>query len=445
MYKTISIKRGLDLKLKGAVNSMNPAQHIEPKRIALVPDDFEGFTPKLCKKAGEKVLKGEALLHDKVHSEIQVVSPVAGTIAEVVRGERRKILRVVVEAEGDGEVSYPTDPRQALLSSGLWVMMRQRPYDIIPSPDVRPRDIFITTFDSSPLAPDLLSALRGRDAEMARGLEALLQMTNGYIYIGVRPADKSATESYAKRDRIVVVEINGPHPAGNAGTLIAVLAPINKGETVWTLDITTVYRLGHILLHGKADWATDVALTGSEVADPHIISTVVGTEIEPLIDGNLKESGHHIRIISGNVLTGKKTDRQGYLRYPYRQITVIPEGDDVDEFMGWASMSTRKMSQSRSFLSKLFPGRSFEPDARINGGRRAMIMSGQYEKVMPLDIMPEHLIKAMIARDIDKMEALGAYEVAPEDFALSEYVDPSKLELQKIVRESLDYLRHETE
>ena len=217
------------------------------------------------------------------------------------------------------------------------------------------------------------------------------------------------------------------HPSGNPGVQAANIAPVNKGDTVWTLDITTVVRIGRLALTGHADWSTTVAVVGSEVKQPRILTTSVGSSIAPLVAGNLKTADHHIRIIAGNVLTGVNAGENGFLRYPYRQITVIPEGDDVDEFMGWASMSPKKMRVNRSFLSSLLPGKKFSPDARLNGGRRAMIMSEQYDKVLPMDILPEYLIKAILARDIDQMERLGIYEVAHEDFALCEYVDPSKL------------------
>lgn len=232
------------------------------------------------------------------------------------------------------------------------------------------------------------------------------------------------------------------HPAGNAGVQIANIKPVNKGEVVWTLDIVTLAKLGEAILNGKIDYSVETALTGSEVITPKVVKTVPGAQLGELLAGDEKTDGRNHRVISGNVLTGTPEGEAGYLRYPYRQVTVIPEGDDTHEFMGWASLSPSKMSESRSFLGR-FLGRKFNPDARINGGRRAMIMSGIYDDYMPMDILPEPLIKAIIAKDIDKMEALGIYEVAPEDFALAEYADPSKLELQRIVRQGLDYMRNE--
>ncbi len=241
-----------------------------------------------------------------------------------------------------------------------------------------------------------------------------------------------------------MVTVEGPHPSGNVGVQIANIAPINKGDIVWTLDVVTLYKIGVVATKGIVDCSTIVAVTGSEVKEPALVKTVEGAQISSIIDGRLAKTDHHVRIISGNVLTGTAVDDNDYLRFPYRQITVIPEGDDVEEFMGWASMSPSKQSTSRTFPGH-FLGRAFTPDARILGGRRAMIMSGEYDKVLPMDIMPEYLIKAILGRNIEEMEKLGIYEVIPEDLALCEYVDTSKIPVQQIVREGLDYMRKELE
>lgn len=453
MHKSITLRRGLDLRLSGQVTDNCPTAEITTQTVAIIPDDFTGLTPKVVVKPGDKVACGEAVIVDKNRQEIAVVSPVGGTVREVVRGERRKVLRVVIEANespdtvGASElpVNDPESIKRAIMKGGVWVMMRQLPYDIIPDPTVAPRDIFITTFDSAPLATSLLARTDTSTPRMIAGIKALLALTQGTIYIGVRAEEKDSawlTEA-GKMDRVCVTEFGGKHPAGLPSIQAALQSPVNKGETVWLADVETLGRIADIVTTGRCSWETIVALTGSEVEHPQTVRTVVGAEIAPLIAGRLKKTDKHLRIISGNVLTGYKVSADGYLRFPYRQLTVIPEGDDVDEFMGWASMSAKKMSENRSFLSKLFGRKSFTPDARLNGGRRAMIMSGLYEQVMPTDIMPEYLIKAIISRDIDRMEALGIYEVTPADFALCEYIDPSKLELQKIVREGLDYLRKE--
>jgi len=446
MDMNLNLHRGLDLRLKGAVPPAATAKNVTAKKIAVYPTDFPGFTPKLDVKTGDTVAVGASLMHDKTFPDMILASPVSGTVTDIVRGERRKIIRVEVTCDAGHEEMTPTiidtgnagDVMQALLHSGLWIFMRQRPYDIVPVPGENPVNIFITAFDSSPLAPSLTAQVAGRDAEINAGIKALKTLTDGNVYVSMRPDETIAVPAEAEK-----VIVTGAHPAGNPGVQAASIAPVNKGQTIWTLDIVTVSRIGALMLHGTTYWDTTVAVTGADVTAPCLINTVTGADLKQLLDGNISDTGLHHRIISGNVLTGIQSDPDGYLHFPYRQITVIAEGDDVDEFMGWASLSPDKMSTSRSFLSWLMPRRKYAPDARLLGGRRAMIMSEVYDKVLPMDIIPEYLIKAILSRDIDRMEALGIYEVAPEDFALCEYVDPSKLELQKIVREGLDYLRKE--
>lgn len=445
MSINLSLKKGLDLNLEGGVTDFTP-ETVKARVYAVTPDDFPGFTPKIDVHEGDSVKIGSPLLHDKNNETVKIVSPVAGTVKSVVRGERRKIERVVIEAAAEQtSVEFGTkatekaeSTMELLATSGMLCRIRQRPYDIVPSPAVRPRDIFVTAIDSAPLAPDLAYAVKDKKTELAAAVKALSLVTDGKVYISRRHgaiADIPGAE---------MINVEGKHPAGNPGVIIANVSPVNKGETVWTLDIVTLAKIGTLLLTGKVDSTTYVAITGSEVEHPRIIATSEGAEIGSLLQGNIKRDNRHHRIISGNVLTGVSVPADGYLRFPYRHITVIPEGDDVDEFMGWASMSPKKMSTFRSFPGH-FLSRNFAPDARLLGGRRAMIMSGQFDKVMPMDILPEYLLKAIIGRDIDRMEQLGIYEVAPEDFALAEYVDASKMELQKIVREGLDYLRHELE
>ncbi len=269
------------------------------------------------------------------------------------------------------------------------------------------------------------------------GVKLLKAATAGKVYLCV-----GKDWPYGKIEGAELVEFEGKHPVGNPSVQIEAVAPVNKGDLVWTLSFDTLCRVGHFDATGKFDPSTLVAVVGPEIKQPKVLKTIIGAPIEPLLNGNLLPDDHHIRIISGNVLTGEKVGLDGYLHFPYRQISVIAEGDDKDELLGWASLSPSKMSDSRSFPGH-FLKKLFRPDARIQGGRRAMIMSGQYDKTIPMDIMPEFLIKAILSRDIEGMEKLGIYEVAPEDFALAEYVDTSKLPLQKIVREGLDYLRKE--
>lgn len=445
MTKIVNIKKGLDISIRGAATPSAPMD-VTPATCAIIPDDFPGITPKVDVKEGDEVVVGSSLFHDKAFPDIKVGSPVAGTVTAVVRGERRKLERIVITPGSSPSVSLDfevsnigdrTRAQQLLLDSGLWSWMRQRPYNIVPRPGVDPRDIFITGFDSSPLAPDYEMLLDGHQKELDAAISLLGKLTDGTIYVGIH--EGSCLESLQGVEKVVV---NGPHPAGNVGVQISNVKPVNKGETVWTMDALTLLRIGKLATTGKLDMSVTTALTGCEVTAPHYITTVIGADMKSVLKDAVNNDDIHHRIISGNVLTGIPVGEEGYLRFPYNQVTVIAEGDDFAEFMGWASLSPEKMSVNRSFPGHFFK-RKFCPDARILGGRRAMIMSGVYEKVMPMDILPEYLIKAIIARDIDRMEQLGIYEVAPEDFALCEYVDPSKLELQKIVQEGLDYLRKE--
>lgn len=445
MDNVINLKRGLDLKIQGGVPAGCGVAEVEAQLFAICPDDFPGLVPKMEVREGDAVACGTPLMCDKNTSDIKLVSPVDGVVERVVRGDRRKILRVEVRKNTGttAETAIPNikdaeSAKALMMESGLWAMMRQRPYDIIPHPEATPRDIFVTAFDSAPLAPSLEEAVAGCDKEIAAGVKALAMLTSGSVYISTRPDSKINIPQGA-----VHYIVNGAHPAGNAGIQAANIKPINKGEVIWTLDIVTVARLGKLILTGKADWKTTIALTGSKISSPRLISVEAGASISEILGSEVATCSEHSRVISGSVLNGINVGTDGFLHYPYRQVTVIPEGDDVDEFMGWASLKPGKMSISRSFPSFFMRRKKFNPDARILGGRRAMIMSGLYESVLPMDILAEYLLKAIISRDIDKMEALGIYEVAPEDFALCEYVDPSKIEVQKIVREGLDYLRKE--
>lgn len=441
MARHIKIKKGLDIPLDGKASGR--LEPVEAKLIGIVPDDFEGHIWKCPVKEGDSIAMGAPLLHDKISGLIKIVSPVNGMVKEIRRGERRKILAVVVQSDNHTvekksyDLKLDADSiRKTLLESGIWALMRQRPFDIVPEPDSNPRDVFVTAFDSSPLAPKLFD--KDTVPYIEKGLEVLDRLTGKKAYLATSESDPyefKGAENYI---------FQGPHPAGNVGVQIAAVRPVNKGETVWTLDVTTLIRIGYLYLKGEPSWKSLVALTGPEMPDPHVVETTVGIDIRQLLPAELHDK-KGIRVISGNVLTGKKVNPdKDFLRYPYRQITVIEEGDEADEFMGWASLKPSKYSIKRTFpaflrgLAKPFPF-----DARIKGGKRAMILSGEFDKVFPFDIYPEFLLRAINNGDIDRMEKLGIYEVAPEDFALPEFVDTSKHELQQMVRNALDNLRAE--
>ncbi len=439
----IKIKRGFDLNLKGKITQDEVRMAHLSKTYAIVPDDFTGIIPRMEKKEGEKVATGEALYHDKNDEKIKVTSPVSGTVRQIVRGDRRKIMAIVIDPDEQHDNCKIHDtrenPKVLLLESGLWPMLRQRPYDIVPSSNVRPRDIFITAFDSSPLAPSLKLVLGEDEKYLKKAVEVLSTMTDGKVYMGF-------PTHYIINDTGAEVNIfSGPHPAGNAGIQAANVKPVNKGEVIWTLDIVTAARIGKLFETGKVDFSTTVAITGSGVETPCYLKATMGCRLDSLLDGNLINDEKPKRIIAGNVLTGVHENIEGYLHAPYRHVTVINEINKKDEFMGWASLSPKKFSIYRDFTSWIFGGRHKEVDldAKLNGGERAIVMSGEYDRMLPMDIYAEFLIKAIISFDIDKMEQLGIYEVAPEDFALAEYADTSKLELQRIVREGLDKMRAE--
>lgn len=435
------LKKGYDLKLKGGITNEAITIAPRPTECAIIPDDFEGIIPRMEKKEGEHVQAGEALYHDKTHECIVVTSPISGTVKAIVRGERRKIEKIIIEADQANE--YKTfnlnDTKSALLESGLWAMLRQRPYDVVPTPEATPRDIFVTCFDSAPLAPDLTLINADKAQYLQKGVDVLKTITGGNVYLGCREGHG------IELNGAETVVFKGPHPAGNAGIQVANIKPVNKGEVVWTTDVVTLARIGELFSTGKVNYDTIVAITGQQVEQPCYVKTVMGAPLSTLLEGKLCDNGKTPRIISGNVLTGYHVMADEYLRAPYRHITVIPELQKEDEFMGWASLSPKKFSVYRNFTGWLLGmnRKEMNVDARMNGGERAIVMSGEYDRMLPMDIYAEFLIKAIIAFDIDKMEQLGIYEVAPEDFALCEFADTSKLELQRIVRDGLNRLRKE--
>lgn len=436
MTKTINIKRGLDIPLAGEAEGK--PQTLDSDLVGICPEDYPGYTWKCVVKPGDYVMQGSPIFHAKEVESLKLVSPISGKIVEVRRGERRKILAVTVSRSGDTKAEFTaSDIAGKMKESGLWAMMRQRPYDIVANTEAKPRDIFVTAFDSAPLAGPVIPSHLVKYLES--GLKTLKSLTKGNVYLAVRESS-GITSQVA-----TILIVNGPHPAGNVGPQIAAVAPVNKGETVWALDASTAARIGMLAETGHTDYLTEVAVTGPSALNPKNVLTEIGTTIAGLTKDEIP-SDQKSRVISGNVLTGVKVNpSDGFLHWPYRQVTILPEGDDADEFMGWASLSPNKYSVKRTFPAFLAgAAKKFPFDARIKGGHRAMILSGEMDKVFPFDIYPEYLLKAMMAGDYDRMEKLGIYEVAPEDFALPEFVDTSKQPLQQTVRESLDNLRKDS-
>ncbi|MCD6355099.1 MAG: Na(+)-translocating NADH-quinone reductase subunit A, partial [Prolixibacteraceae bacterium] len=385
---------------------------------------------------------GDVLFYDKYHPEVVFTAPMGGKVISVNRGERRKILEVVVETdENAGSVDFKqADPKslsgdevkEQLLKSGLWPFIKRRPYGIIAVPDEKPKNIFISTFDTAPLAPDYNFVVEGQLQTFQTGVDALAKLTDGKIYLGVKK--DSAFE--AIKD-VVKVQFSGPHPAGNVGIQIANTLPINKGEIVWTVNVQDVLFMGRLFETGKVDFSKIVALTGSEIESPKYYQTILGASVSQITEGKLKKSNYKQRLISGNVLTGIQVSSICHIGFYDSQITVIPEGDEY-EFMGWATPGIKKFSASKTFFSRLFPKKEYELNANMHGGERAFVLSGQYEKLVPMNILPVQLLKAILVNDIDKMEQLGIYEVIEEDFALCEYACTSKIKVQDILRTGIN-------
>ena len=449
MANVIKLKKGLDINLKGKPLEVMLSSSSVSDSYAIVPSNYAGITPKVLAKVGDKVKAGSVLMIDKNYPEIKFVSPVSGEVTAVNRGEKRKVLSIVVKADaenvyedfGKKNVSNlkSEEIKEAILNAGLWPCIKQRPYDIVSRPSESPRDIFVSGYFSAPLAPDFDFVVKGQEADLQTGIDALAKLTNGKVYLGVKAG------SSVKVNNAEIYEFQGAHPAGNVGVHINNIKPVNKGEVVWTLKADDVILIGRLFNKGVADFSRIVAITGSDTTEQGYVKAIAGCKIGSLINGRIALTNYNIRIISGNVLVGTKVSEDDFLGFYDNQITAIPEGDDVHEFLGWAAIGVSKFTASKTFWSSFFASKKKEyvVDARIRGGKRAMIISNEYDKVFPMDIFPEYLLKAVITFDIDKMESLGIYEVAPEDFALCEVIDTSKIELQHIVRNALDLLYKE--
>jgi Na+-transporting NADH:ubiquinone oxidoreductase subunit A len=448
MSRSIKLKKGFDIRLEG-IAEKKLGEAINQGMFGVRPTDFPGLIPKLEVKPDNEVLAGTPLFCDKLRPEIKFTSPVSGRVLTVERGDRRKILEVIVEKNGTGYVDFgKADPeklsaeqiKERLLSSGLWPAIRQRPYHVVANPGDQPKSIFISGFDTAPLAPDYNFILENSSIDsLCTGIKALAKLTIGRINLVLKGNgnDNKIFEGIAGVEKSY---FSGPHPAGNVGVHIHHLDPLNKGEIVWFVNFQDVICIGRLFDEGIYKPERIVALTGSEVINPQYYKILSGGAVTSMVTGNIK-SGNQ-RYISGNVLTGTKISPEGFLGYYDSQITVIPEGNYY-EFFGWADPGISKFSFSRTFLSSLFPARSYKLDTNMHGGERAFVVTGQYEKVVPMDIFPMQLIKAIIAEDIDNMENLGIYEVAEEDFALCEFICPSKIEIQSEIRKGLDLMRKE--
>jgi len=449
MSNDIKIKKGLDIKLKGeAEKAIEDA--IKSNYFTLRPEDFHGVTPKLITKVGAKIKAGEPVFYDKSNEAIQFVSPVSGEVIEIARAEKRKIISIKVQADKEQvyqdygkinlEKAKAEDVKKLLLASGCWPFIKQRPYDVIANPNKSPKAIFISGYASAPLAANLDFTLQGKEAELQAAITALGKLTEGKVHVSVA---KNGNSPLAGLSGITLHKVSGPHPSGNVGTQINKIDPINKGEVVWTVSPQDLVIIGELLLTGKFNAERIVALVGSSVKKPRYFRTKIACEVASMIYDNGIDKTEDVRIISGNVLTGKQIKPDGYLRYYNNTITVIPEGHDY-EFFGWTKPEFNKVSTSRALtFSWLTPNKKYDLNTNTNGEHRAFVVTGGYEEVFPLDIFPLQILKACMYKDLDEMEALGMYEVAPEDFALTEFVCVSKQPHQKIIREGLDLMLKE--
>ena len=449
MANVIKLRKGLDINLTGKASKDVTLKVAQTDEYALVPEAFQGVTPKVVVREGDHVNAGDALFANKACPDVKFASPVSGTVTAIERGERRKVLCVKVKADAvqtstdfgkkNVETMDGSAVKQALLEAGLFGYINQLPYAVSTTPDTTPKAIFVSALRDMPLASDFEVELAGNEEAFQAGLTALSKIAK--TYLGVSVDQQSAALSNAKNVELNVFD--GPCPAGNVGVQVNNIDPVNKGEVVWTVDPSAVIFFGRLFLTGKVNLHKVIAVAGSEIKTPGYADVLVGTPLSAIVGEQLKQT-EHVRLIEGNPLTGKKTSQEAYLGGHTSEITAIPEGDDNDEILGWIMPRTNDFSTSRSYLSWLMgKKKEYNLDARIKGGERHMIMSGEYDKVLPMDIYGEYLIKAIIAGDIDKQEQLGIYEVSPEDFAVAEFVDSSKLELQKIVREGLNILKKE--
>ena len=447
MSKDIRIKKGLDIKLVGGAEKTTKGISLSSV-YAIQPENFHGITPKLVAKEGTEVKTGDTLFYSKSDERILFPSPVSGKVIEVVRGARRKVLAIKIAADSaqeykdfgtkDATNMSADEVKNHLLASGCWPFVKQRPYDVVANPNDAPKAIFISGYASAPLAADIDYTLAGKESVLQAALTAVSKLTEGKVHVSVRKNDNSP---FSDIKGIELHKVSGPHPIGNVGTQIAHIDPINKGEVVWVVSPQDLLVIGELLLTGKLNLARTVALTGSQFSKPQYVTAIAGATIADITASNLRND--NTRIISGNVLSGTQVKEEGFLGFYDNQITAIPEGDDY-EFFGWNKPVFNKISTSRALtFSWLTPNKKYDLNTNTNGEHRAFVVTGSFEKVFPLDLYPMQLLKAFMIKDLDEMEALGGYEVAPEDFALTEFICVSKQPHQKIIREGLDLMREE--
>ena len=445
MSKHIKLKKGLNVNLVGEAEKVYASVKFN-NDFVIKPTDFHNLTPKLSVKEGDHVLAGSVIFFDKYNDKIKFCSPVSGEIKSIIRGAKRRILEICIKS--DDEIKYADYDFKnfdnfsreqiidALLSSGLWPFIKQRPYDVIANPYDTPKSIHISAFKSAPISVDNDFALYGMNNLFQIGLDIISKLTLGTTHLNLDGNTNSST-TFTEAKGVQINKFSGPHPAGNVGVQMHHIDPVNKGEVVWSLEPQDIIVIARLFTEGKFDVSRIIAVCGSQILKPRYYRTILGTCISNFLKNNLKEGDS--RFISGDVFTGNKINLDGNLGFYDTQITVIKEGNNP-EFLGWAMPGFNKFSLSRSFFSWLTPTKKFDIDTNMKGEERAYVVTGQYEKVLPMDIYIQQLIKSIMIEDIDLMEKLGLYELSPEDVALCEFVCTSKIEVQKIIRNGLDLL-----
>tara|TARA_R110000868_G_scaffold60543_2_gene184765 strand:+ start:2409 stop:3758 length:1350 start_codon:yes stop_codon:yes gene_type:complete len=447
MSKDIRIKKGLNINLVGAAEQTT-SKAVLSNVYAIQLSDFHGITPKMMVKQGAEVKAGEPLFYNKNMESMLFVSPVSGELIEIERGDRRRILTLKILADKTQEAfsgaalnvekASKEELKATLLKSGCWPFIKQRPYDVVANPDTTPKSIFISGYSSGPLQADLNYVLQGKEKELQTAITALGKLTPGKVHVSVG----SASSPLSSMKGIELHNVSGPHPVGLVGTQINKIDPINKGELVWTVTPQDLIIIGEYLMTGKFNAERVIALAGSSVKAPKYYTTKIGAEISTFLYAS-GVNEENFRVINGDVLTGSKSKPDGYLGFYNNTVTVIPEGDDYELF-GWNKPIFDKISATRALtFSWMQPNKKYDLDTNTNGEHRAFVVTGQYEKVFPMDIFPMQLLKACMVKDLDEMEQLGLYEVAPEDFSLTEFICISKQPHQKIIREGLDLLQKE--
>lgn len=455
MSDIIKIKKGFNINLAGKAE-LKVIEDKLPETVAIKPTDFHDILrPKVVVEVGDTVKAGTPVLFDKRNENIKYTAPVSGEVIEVKRGEKRKLLEIIILVDKQIEyVSFPRhtisdlksitreDVQEALLKSGVWPQIIQRPFGIVADPETTPKSIFISGFDTHPLAPDYDFLLKDQGQYFQAGIDILKKFTTGHVHLSIS-SDKEVSKIFTKATGVELHKFSGPHPSGNVGVQIHHIDPVNKGDIVWTINPYGVVQIGKLILEGKYDASKLVALAGYEVKEPKYFKTFIGGCVDKLIENNLNNPVEKVRVISGNALTGYRIDPKGYIGFYDHLITVIKEGAEYD-FLGWIKPSTKRLSFQRAvgLLSFMNPKREYRLDTNTRGEERAFVQTGIFERVTPMDILPVHLLKAIMAEDFDEMEALGIFEIVEEDMALCEFVDVSKHNIQEIVRDGINLIQY---